>query len=404
MRREVEERFAASATAVCVCTSTLELGVDIGSVDDVVLLGAPPDLNSFSQRLGRGGRRTKQTQVLCMPKSPGEWARFEALLTLADEGDRRLEIGDSASLISNLQSQVYGFRPSVLVQQIFSLMRQSPTGTVRLADLRRIAPPEVTSDAIRKIVAQLALTGYLKSGRPGEWKPDEKLQDLLDEHQIYTNIGADVLGITAVNAHTGQTIATTDRSYPPGTVVLFGGQPMKVTWVDRYRFGLAPASAGTAVDDILRFRKSYAAIPFLITQTVARSVDIPANSMVLLPQEKGQVLFHFWGTLWGELLTAVLVAQGVSAEPVNEYCLYLRQPISALPPVDEKAITKAARDIIITLANRLEMGRFHRLLPAAVATDATLKQLNLERFHALYNQVSLAPKSDIDEQLQLLIQ
>ena len=115
-------------------------------------------------------------------------------------------------------------------------------------------------------------------------------------------------------------------------------------------------------------------------------------------------MFHFWGTLWGELLTAVLVAQGVGAEPVNEYCLYLRQPISALPPVDEKAITKAARDIIITLANRLEMGRFHRLLPAAVGTDATLKQLNLERFHALYNQVSLVPKSDIDEQLQLLIQ
>ena len=397
MRREVEERFAASATAVCVCTSTLELGVDIGSVDDVVLLGAPPNLNSFSQRMGRGGRRTTQTQVLCMPKSSGEWARFEAFLELAsDEGQAaRLDVEDV---------ETYGFRPSVLVQQIFSLMRQSPTGTVRLADLRRIAPPEVTSDAIRKIVAQLALTGYLKSGRPGEWKPDEKLQDLLDEHQIYTNIGADVMGITAVNAHTGQTIATTDRSYPPGTVVLFGGKPMKVTWVDRFRFGLTPVSSGTAVDDILRFRKSYAAIPFLITQTVARSLGIPANGMVVLSQEKGQVLFHFWGTLWGELLTAVLVSQGVSAEPVNEYCLSVRQPLSALPPANEKAITRAARNIIVILANRLQMGRFHSLLPADVATDATLKQLNLERFHALYNQVSLAPKSNSDEQLQLLIE
>ncbi|MCZ7669504.1 MAG: DEAD/DEAH box helicase [Chloroflexi bacterium] len=38
MRRDVEERFAASATAVCVCTSTLELGENIGSIDDVVLL------------------------------------------------------------------------------------------------------------------------------------------------------------------------------------------------------------------------------------------------------------------------------------------------------------------------------------------------------------------------------
>jgi ATP-dependent helicase Lhr and Lhr-like helicase len=70
MRTEVETRFAAAATAVCVSTSTLELGIDIGSVDDVALLGAPLDLTSFLQRIGRGSRRTQQTRVLCLPKSP----------------------------------------------------------------------------------------------------------------------------------------------------------------------------------------------------------------------------------------------------------------------------------------------------------------------------------------------
>ena len=77
--------------------------------------------------MGRGGRRTTQTQVLCMPKSSGEWARFEAFLALAsDEGQAaRLAVEDD---------ETYAFRPSVLVQQIFSLMRQSPTGTVRLAE------------------------------------------------------------------------------------------------------------------------------------------------------------------------------------------------------------------------------------------------------------------------------
>ena len=83
MRQDVETRFAAAAVAVCVTTATLELGIDIGSVDDVVLLGAPYNLTSFLQRIGRGGRRTVHTRVLCMPKSPGEWARFEALITLA---------------------------------------------------------------------------------------------------------------------------------------------------------------------------------------------------------------------------------------------------------------------------------------------------------------------------------
>lgn len=408
LRHEVEERFAAAATAVCVCTSTLELGVDIGSVDDVVLLGAPPNLNAFMQRVGRGGRRTTQTQVLCMPKSPGEWARFEALLTLAESGFESPTLRQAQDRFprpqaANLQSPaVYCFRPSVLIQQIFSLLKQSPTGSLRLADIRRIAPAKVTSEAIRKIVAQLSFAGYLQAGRMGEWKPDVKLQELLDQHEIYSNIGADVMGLTAVDAHNGRTIAYTDRSYPPGTVLLFGGQPMKVVWQERFRFGLA-AAPQAPVDDILRFRKSYAAIPFEVTQMVAQSLNLQPDQMVLLPQEPGSYLFHFWGTVWGELLTAVLLNQGISAEPVNEYCLFVRQPISQLPVTDETLLTKAARDIVIALANRLEMGRFHRLLPVDVATTATLNLLNLPQFTRLYQAAIVTNRPLIHESLSLLL-
>ena len=55
MRQDVESRFAAAAVALCVCTSTLELGIDIGSVDEVVLIGAPYSLTSFLQRIGGVG-------------------------------------------------------------------------------------------------------------------------------------------------------------------------------------------------------------------------------------------------------------------------------------------------------------------------------------------------------------
>ncbi|MCP4426280.1 MAG: DEAD/DEAH box helicase [Chloroflexi bacterium] len=393
MRRDVEDRFAEAATAVCVCTSTLELGVDIGSVDDVVLLGAPPDLNSFMQRIGRGSRRANRTQALCMPKTPGEWARFEALLTLAQS---------LPGSPTPLPPRSYGFRPSVLIQQIFSLIRQSPTGSVRLADARRIAPPEITSDDIRKIVSELVFAAYLQPGRPGAWKPDEKLQELLDQHEIYTNIGADVMGITAVNAHTGRTIAHTDRSYPPGTVVLFGGKPMRVMWVERFKFGLMPAP-GAVAGDILRFRKTYAAIPFAVTRAVAQALGLAAGQMAVLPQAPGQFLFHFWGTVWGELLTAVLVVQGISAESVNEYCLHINQPIAQLPPIDASIAQKAARDIIITLTNRLEMGRYHRILPTDIAQRAVLQQLDLNRFKQIYDGMELAQDGRIHEQLHQLL-
>lgn len=390
LRRDVEERFATAATAVCICTSTLELGVDIGSVDDVVLLGAPPNLNAFMQRIGRGSRRTTRTQALCMPKSPGEWARFEALLTLAQ---------DSASN----HPPTYSFRPSVLIQQTFSLIKQSPTGSIRLADLRRIAPPEVTSEEIRKIVATLAVGGYLQAGRMGEWKPDIRLQELLDQHEIYTNIGADILAFTAVDAHTGRVIAQTEGIYPPGTIVRFGGRPMVVTWVQARQFGLA-AAPGAVASESLRFQKTAAAIPFQVTQTVARALNIPANQMTTLPQGQGLYLFHFWGTVWGELLAAALQAQDIRATPINEYCLFSHHPMPQLPPGDDTLRRKAANSVIGRLSGWLDMGRFHHLLPADVGQAAILKQLNLPQFGALCDAAIVTPMPQLHPQLHLLAQ
>lgn len=45
-------------------TVTLELGIDIGSLDQVVQVGAPLDVSSFVQRLGRCGRRGQIPQLL----------------------------------------------------------------------------------------------------------------------------------------------------------------------------------------------------------------------------------------------------------------------------------------------------------------------------------------------------
>ena len=394
MRAEVETRFAAAATAVCVSTSTLELGIDIGSVDDVALLGAPLDLTSFLQRIGRGSRRTQQTRVLCLPKSPGEWARFEALLTLAENGD-------SGSVMNIAPSPTYAFRPSVLIQQAFSQIKQSPTGSVRLADMRRLAPAEVSDAALGSILSQLTLTDYLQTGRLGEWKPGAKLQELLDRHEIYSNIGADALTATAVNAFSGKVIAQTETLYSPGTVVLFGGQPMRVAWQQGQRFGLAPAP-GQEVDEVLRFARSYAAVPFVVCQAVARLLKLTSGQMAILPQEPGLWLFHFWGTVWGLLLTAVLQAHGFSAEAVNENCLYLKQPLIQLPPWDDKTGEQAVRNTAVSLTNRLEMGRFHALLPADLAQTAVLRQVNLPVFAQLYQAATLVNDPALYERLHSL--
>ncbi len=60
-RALAEERFHHGTDACIVCTSTLELGIDVGDLDRVLQHEAPDTVSSFLQRMGRTGRRAGQT-------------------------------------------------------------------------------------------------------------------------------------------------------------------------------------------------------------------------------------------------------------------------------------------------------------------------------------------------------
>jgi ATP-dependent Lhr-like helicase len=59
-RTGAEARFQGGTNACIVCTSTLELGIDVGDLDRVFQANAPSTVSSFLQRLGRTGRRSGQ--------------------------------------------------------------------------------------------------------------------------------------------------------------------------------------------------------------------------------------------------------------------------------------------------------------------------------------------------------
>ncbi len=86
-RRAAEERFHGGTNACIVCTSTLELGIDVGDLDLVFQANAPSTVSSFLQRMGRTGRRagtTANTTFLC--EQAEAVLQAVALVELAREG------------------------------------------------------------------------------------------------------------------------------------------------------------------------------------------------------------------------------------------------------------------------------------------------------------------------------
>jgi ATP-dependent Lhr-like helicase len=64
VRQSTEESMKAGRALTTICSSTLEMGIDIGSVRMVGQIGAPWSVSSFKQRLGRSGRRDDEPRRL----------------------------------------------------------------------------------------------------------------------------------------------------------------------------------------------------------------------------------------------------------------------------------------------------------------------------------------------------
>ena len=125
LREHVEMRLKDRSLPInAVCTSTLEMGIDIGSVASIAQVGAPISVSSLRQRLGRSGRRG-EAAVLRMyiseqevtPQTPPS----EAL---------RAELVQGIAMVRLLLGRWYeppgagDMHLSTLVQQILSLVAQ----------------------------------------------------------------------------------------------------------------------------------------------------------------------------------------------------------------------------------------------------------------------------------------
>jgi ATP-dependent Lhr-like helicase len=88
IRTAVEARLKAGTLPALVATSSLELGIDVGAIDEVVLLQTPRSLASAAQRIGRSGHRAGETsRGLFLPTHPRDFLDAAVALRAVLDGE-----------------------------------------------------------------------------------------------------------------------------------------------------------------------------------------------------------------------------------------------------------------------------------------------------------------------------
>ena len=124
-RSEIEEQLKAGRLRALVATSSLELGIDMGAVDLVIQIEAPPSVASAMQRIGRAGHHVgAASEGVIFPKYRADLVACAAVTRAMHEG-----LVESTRFLRNPLD--------VLAQQIVAIVAQPPA----LAGLDRKQQP-----------------------------------------------------------------------------------------------------------------------------------------------------------------------------------------------------------------------------------------------------------------------
>lgn len=227
-RREAEARFHHGTDAAIVCTSTLELGIDVGDLDLVFQANAPSTVSSFMQRMGRTGRRAGQvanTTFLC--ESPEDVLQAVAIVELARKGwvesvpvqDRCWPVLVHQILAQTLQSG------AISAERCFEQVARVP-------DFRGITPAERT-----KLIEHLTKEEYLfeSGGLLSMGTKAERVFGRKNFSELYAVFTSPVL--YRVETETGRDLGSLDQDFADRLVedmssFLLGGRAWTVVHLD----------------------------------------------------------------------------------------------------------------------------------------------------------------------------
>jgi len=234
-REDVERKLKAKeVSATAICTSTLEMGIDIGSADAVGQIGAPFSVSALRQRVGRSGRRGGPAVLrmyvterdLSADPSPVDQLRIETMQAVA--------------VIELLLAKWYeppntaSLHLSTLIQQVLSVIAQQ--GGASAAQLFRALCAEgpfvhVTRPMFLQLLRDLGTNGIITQAGDGTLLPGETGEKLVNHYTFYAAF--ETSPEYRLVAH-GRPLGSMPILVPieSGSFLLFSGRRWKVIEVD----------------------------------------------------------------------------------------------------------------------------------------------------------------------------
>ncbi|RVU44768.1 DEAD/DEAH box helicase [Lujinxingia sediminis] len=362
VRLRTERRFLDAPAAICVATMTLELGIDIGDVDRVVLVGPPPNVGALVQRVGRANRRGSVAHVTCLASDDFEALRLEHLLVCADEG--------------RLFEDPVPFRPSVLAQQAISLLFQSRNKWIGAEVLHQRLPETIQSTYsphdLLDLLQAMCTAGYLTPLNGQRFAAGDRAQKMYEHGLMHANID-DTPEIEVFDETTGELLGRVALSRKQRES-LGDGQELGLSLAGRRREVVRITQDQVFVDSAQGeapsafFARQSPRYAFGLARDLAAFLGIGHHELRVERWTKGARLGHFLGTRWGLLLDGILRERGLATRPGNAFFHILKRDPELKDGFDDaERLERDARAFIAReserLARRLDIGPFYNGLP-----------------------------------------
>ncbi|WP_158853587.1 DEAD/DEAH box helicase [Halorhabdus sp. CUG00001] len=272
-RVEVEDQFKAGELDGLLCTSSMELGIDVGRVDHVVQYNSPRQVSRLLQRVGRAGHRRDRT------------SKGTVVTTGPDETFEALAIARQAQAGEVEPAQIHhGSRDAVANQIAGIVMDLGEVDARRAYEIVTRAYPfaDISEPVFREIVRELAENRVVwleadddeLSKRRGTWQyfyhnlsmiPDEATYDVED--------GA-----------SGKQVGTLDERFvvnfaAPGEVFVQRGEMWRITEIDEEEDVVNVTPIEDPTGEVPAWTGQEIPVPYDVAQEVAEIRTVAAEQL-----------------------------------------------------------------------------------------------------------------------------